>query len=132
MYQDTSSPSFSSRNISHMPKSFRRSRIRHCSFGSENSEKGFRGRQCHFRQAAVVNLASAALAPSSPVPSSYPCAALSFGWVWASVPSSPIDSGELSDASNFPPRPSGKLSKNRCNPAPPKPPGSSAWPSSRL
>ena len=38
MHQDTSSPSFSSRNISHMPKSFRRSRIRHCSSGSEFSK----------------------------------------------------------------------------------------------
>ena len=129
MYQDTSSPSFSSRNIFLMPKSFRRSRIRHCSFGSENSEKGFRGRQCRFRQAAVVNLASAALAPSSPVPSSYPRAAKSFGWTRASVPSHPISSGELGSARSFPPRPSGKLSMNRCNPAPPKPPGSSVWPS---
>ena len=43
MYQDTSSPSFSSRNIFLMPKSFRRSRIRHCSSVSEIQKRDSEG-----------------------------------------------------------------------------------------
>jgi len=135
MYQDTSSPSFSPRNFFLVPKSFCRSKIMALFISFRVSEKDSEGSDVVFHQKSIVNLASdllAALAPSSPVLASYPCAARSLGWTRASVPSSPIDSGELSDARSFPPRPSDEPSSIRCHPAPPKPPGSSAWPSPRL
>jgi len=72
------------------------------------------------------------LALSSPVPSSYLRAAKSLGWMRASVLSRPVSSGELSDARSLPPRPSEELSLNPREPAPPKPPECSAWPSSLL
>ena len=132
MYQDTSSPKFSSRNIFLMPKSFRQSRMSHCSLGSESSEKDSEGSDVVFRQKSIVNLASdllAALALSSPVLASYPDAARSLGWTRASVPCHPIISGEAQHRQKLPPRSSVELIEVSCHPAPPKSPQAPAWPS---
>ena len=136
IHQDTFSPKFSSRNISLVPKSLCQSLIMALFISSENSEKnreqGSERSGVVSRQQIIVNLASdlwPPLAPSSPIPPPYLRAAKSFGWTRASVPSRPVSSGELSSSRSFPPRPSDELSSIRCSPAPPKPPGSSAWPS---
>ena len=131
MHQETFPPKINSRNIFHMPETFRRTAGVHCSCQVQSFSDQFQS-SVLFSSEPHVDLASNCSGALLPVPPSYPLRR-TVAWTFAGI------GGELAEehrprerrqqhSLRLPER----RSEGRRRPAPPTPPGASAWPSSSL
>ena len=131
MHQEVTSPGPSPREIFLVPKTYRRTPDMHCSCQVQKFSVRFSHRR-RFLQNHGVDLASSCSGALLPVPPSYPPRRM-VAWIVAGV------GGELAEEHHprewrqqhslrLPER----RSEGRRRPAPPTPPGASAWPSSPL
>ena len=129
MHQETFPPKISSRNIFHMPETFRRTAGVHCSCQVQSFSDQFQS-LVSFSSEHHVDLASNCSGALLPVPPSYPLCR-TVAWTVASV------GGELAEVHRPRERRRQHLlrlperrSEGRRRPAPPTPPEAYAWPSS--
>ena len=131
MHQGTTSPKISSRKNFHMPKSFHRTPGIHCFCAGSEFSVQFQS-SVSFSSEPHVDLASNCSGALLPVPPSYP-PRRTVAWTVAGV------GGELAEEhrprewrQHHSLRLPERRSEGRRRPAPPTPPGASAWPSSSL
>ena len=128
MHQEITSPSPSSRNFFHVPKSFHRTGGPHCFCQDSEFSVQF-SRQCRFLQNRGVNLASACIGALLTAPTSYPVRR-TVVWTGASVGGDVSrQRRRLPQWQNHPWRLTGASTAIRRRSAPPTPPGASTWPS---